>query len=123
VLGKQHGLRAQVVGTGPDISRDVSAQLFSRVIFEAKRELMITTPYFVPGEVVCAAILGAAFAGVTVTLIVPRRNDPGFVARASRSYYPQLIAAGVTIVEYNGGLLHSKIMTVDGRMTFMGSSI
>ena len=122
VLGKQHGLRAQVVGTGPDISRDVSAQLFSRVIFEAKRELMITTPYFVPGEVVCAAILGAAFAGVTVTLIVPRRNDSGFVARASRSYYPQLIAAGVTIVEYNGGLLHSKIMTVDGRMTFMGSS-
>lgn len=119
---KREGLRAQVVGTGPDIYRDVSAQLFSRVIFEAKRELIITTPYFVPGEVVCAAILGAAFAGVKVTLIVPRRNDSGFVARASRSYYPQLIEAGVTIAEYNGGLLHSKIMTVDERMTFMGSS-
>jgi len=122
VAGAQEGLRAQVVGTGPDVSRNTSAQLFSRVIFEAKRELIITTPYFVPGEVVCAAILGAAFAGVKVTLIVPRRNDSGFVARASRSYYPQLVEAGVTIAEYDGGLLHAKIMTVDGVMTFMGSS-
>ncbi len=84
--------------------------------------MIITTPYFVPGEVVCAAILGAAFAGVKVTLIVPRRNDSRFVARASHSYYPQLIDAGVTIAEYNGGLLHSKTMTVDGKMTFIGSS-
>lgn len=122
VPGFGDGVAAQVVGTGPQIQRDVSAQLFSRIIFEARRELIITTPYFVPGEVVCAAILGAAFAGVKVTLILPRRNDSGFVARASRSYYPQLILAGVTVAEYNGGLLHSKTMTVDGQATFMGSS-
>lgn len=122
VSGFQDGFSAQAIGTGPQISRDVSAQLFSRIIFEAKRELIITTPYFVPGEVVCAAILGAAFAGVKVTLILPRRNDSRFVARASRSYYPQLIAAGVTIAEFEDGLLHSKTMTVDGRSTFMGSS-
>lgn len=120
--GLPGGFAAQVVGTGPNISRDVSAQLFSRIIFEARRELIITTPYFVPGEVVCAALLGSAIAGVKVTLIVPRRNDSRFVAGASRSYYPKLVAAGVTIAEYNGGLLHSKTMTVDGRMTFMGSS-
>lgn len=116
------GFTAQVVGTGPDVYRDVTAQLFSRIIFEAKRELIITTPYFVPGEVVCAAILGSAFAGAKVTLIVPRRNNSGFVAHASRSYYPQLIAAGVTIAEYNGGLLHSKLMTVDDEIVLMGSS-
>ncbi|MGE3874243.1 MAG: cardiolipin synthase [Parvibaculaceae bacterium] len=116
------GFPAQAVGTGPNINRDVSAQLFSRIISSARRELIITTPYFVPGEIVCAAILGTAFAGAKVTLIVPRRNDSSFVACASRSYYPQLIAAGVTIAEYNGGLLHSKIMTVDGEATFLGSS-
>lgn len=120
--GLADGFAAQVVGTGPQISRDVAAQLFSRIIFEARRELVITTPYFVPGEVVCAAILGAAFAGVKVTLIVPRRNDSSFVARASRSYYPQLIRAGVVIAEYEGGLLHSKTVTVDGKTTFLGSS-
>ena len=116
------GFAAQVIGTGPNITRSVTEQLFSRIIGMARRELIITTPYFVPGEIVCAAILGAAFAGAKVTLIVPRRNDSAFVAHASRSYYPALIHAGVTIAEYNGGLLHAKIMTVDGAMTFMGSS-
>jgi len=116
------GIPAQVVGTGPTTGRLAAAQLFSRLIFEAQQELIIVTPYFVPGEVVCAALLGAAFSGVNVTLIVPRRNDSQFVSRASRSYYPLLIEAGVTIAEYNGGLLHSKILTIDGRKTFMGSS-
>ena len=116
------GFPAQVVGTGPTISRDITAQLFSRLANEAKRELIISTPYFVPGENVCIAIMGAARAGVAVTLIVPRRNDSGFVAKASRSYYPSLVAAGVKIAEFNGGLLHSKTLTIDGEITFMGSS-
>ena len=89
---------------------------------ESQRELIISTPYFVPGDSVSAAIAGSARIGVKVTLIVPRRNDSGFVARASRAYYPKLIEAGVTIAEYNGGLLHSKVMTVDGKTAFIGSS-
>jgi hypothetical protein len=111
-----------VVGTGPATSRDVTAQLFSRLIFDARRKLVISTPYFVPGETVSQAIMGAARAGVDVTLIVPARNDSGFVARASRSYYPGLVDAGVKIVEFNGGLLHSKTLTIDDDVTFMGSS-
>ena len=122
VPGFEAGFPAQVVGTGPNIDRDVAAQLFSRIISAARREVVITTPYFVPGEEVCSAILAASFAGAKVTLIVPRRNDSGFVAPASRSFYPQLAQAGVAIAEYQGGLLHSKIITVDGETTFMGSS-
>lgn len=118
----EEGFEAQVVGTGPMIERDVTAQLFSRLIGEAREELILSTPYFVPGEVVCAALLGAAFSGIKVTLILPRRNDSRFVARASRSYYPLLVAAGVTLAEYEGGLLHAKTLTLDGRLTFMGSS-
>lgn len=116
------GFDAQVVGTGPSTSRDVTAQLFSRLIFDARRKLVISTPYFVPGEIVSQAIMGAARAGVDVTLIVPARNDSGFVARASRSYYPGLVDAGVKITEFNGGLLHSKTLTIDDDVTFMGSS-
>ncbi len=116
------GFPAQVVGTGPMIGREVTSQLFCRIMFEAKRELIISTPYFVPGDAVSIAIAGVAMTGVKVTLIVPRRNDSGFVARASRAYYPRLVEAGVTIAEFNGGLLHSKTITVDGELTFMGSS-
>lgn len=116
------GFVAQVVGTGPNVRHGVTAQLFSRLVYEAHRELIVSTPYFVPGETVCEALTSAAKSGVDVTLILPRRNDSRFVSNASRSYYPRLIAAGVKIAEYNGGLLHSKTLTIDGQTTFMGSS-
>lgn len=116
------GFVAQAVGTGPDVRHGVTAQLFSRLIYEARKELIVSTPYFVPGETVCEALTSAAQSGVAVTLIVPRRNDSRFVSNASRSYYPRLIAAGVKIAEYNGGLLHAKTLTIDGTTTFFGSS-
>lgn len=116
------GFPAQAVATGPAIRRGVADQLFASLIYQARRELVITTPYLVPGDVVSSALCGAARSGVAVTLIVPHRNDSPFVAAASRSYYPQLVAAGVTIAEFRGGLLHSKTITIDGETTFMGSS-
>lgn len=116
------GFVAQAVGTGPNVKHGVTAQLFSRLIYEARRELVVSTPYFVPGETVCEALTSAAQSGVEVTLILPRRNDSGFVRNASRSYYRRLVAAGVRIAEYNGGLLHSKTLTIDGETTFLGSS-
>lgn len=122
VAGFTGGFEAQVVGTGPVEGRNITAQLFTRLIFGARHELVISTPYFVPGEMVCLALMGAARSGVDVTLILPRRNDSGFVAKASRSYYPALVGAGVKIHEFNGGLLHSKTLTVDGELAFVGSS-
>jgi len=116
------GFQAQAVGTGPTMNKGMTAQLLSRILGEARREIVISTPYFTPGDVVADAIMGAAFAGADVTLIVPARNDSGFVGPASRAYYPQLIAAGVKIAEYNGGLLHAKTLTVDGELTFIGST-
>ena len=116
------GFTAQAVGTGPNVAHDVTAQLFARLACAAERELVISTPYFVPGETLCQALMGVARSGVAVTLILPARNDSSFVSRASRSYYPRLMAAGVRIAEYNGGLLHSKTLTIDARTVFMGSS-
>ena len=57
-----------------------------------------------------------------LTLIVPRRNDSWIVAAASRSYYRTLVQAGVRIFEYNGGLLHAKLLTIDGEVTLIGSA-
>ncbi len=116
------GFVAQMVGTGPVSPAGQSAQLFSTLIFEARRELFVTTPYFVPDETVRSALCAAALAGVAVTLILPRRNDARTVALASRSHYARLLRAGVRIYEFEGGLLHAKTLTVDGAITFMGSS-
>ncbi len=116
------GFAAQMVGTGPTARRGTAARLFSRLIFEARRELVVTTPYFVPDEPVLSALCAAAGSGVAVTLILPRRNDSRIVAFASRSHYGRLLRAGVRIFEFEGGLLHAKTLTIDGATTFMGSS-
>src|SRR5699024_5710471 len=60
--------------------------------------------------------------GVATTLILPARNDNKFVGATSRSYYSELLGAGVCIYEYVGGLLHSKTLTVDGELSLIGSA-
>ena len=55
-------------------------------------------------------------------IVFPARNDSPFVAAASRSYYSELLEAGVRIHEFNGGLLHSKTLTVDGNVSLIGSA-
>jgi cardiolipin synthase len=59
---------------------------------------------------------------VDTTIIFPARNDSMIVAAASRSYYGQLLEAGVKIYEYNEGLLHTKSLTVDGELVLIGSA-
>ena len=57
-----------------------------------------------------------------VTIIFPARNDSWIVAGASRSYYEELLDAGVKIYEYVGGLLHTKSLTLDQEVTLIGSA-
>jgi cardiolipin synthase len=67
-------------------------------------------------------LCATAYRGVDTTIIFPARNDSWFVGAASRSYYADLLAAGVKIYEYVGGLLHTKLLTVDGELTLIGSA-
>lgn len=116
------GFAAQVVGEGPTGRSRSTPQLVSTLIANARATLTISTPYFVPDATVLEALCAAALRGVCVTMVFPRRNDSWIVAGASRSHYPRLLAAGVRIHEYQGGLLHAKTLTVDGLVTFIGST-
>ena len=69
-----------------------------------------------------AALCASARRGVDTTIVFPARNDSWIVAAASRSYYSDLLAAGVHIFEYEGGLLHTKSLTLDGEVTLIGSA-
>ncbi|MFT3779153.1 MAG: cardiolipin synthase [Ottowia sp.] len=117
-----NGFAAQVVGEGPTERRRATPQLVSTLIANAREQVTISTPYFVPDATVLEALCTAAWRGVRVTMIFPARNDSWIVAAASRSTYPRLLAAGVRIHEYRGGLLHAKTLTVDGLVTFIGST-
>jgi cardiolipin synthase A/B len=116
------GLTAQVIGTGPTVRWSAMPEMFESLIYRARQELMITTPYYVPDESLQAALCASARRGVRTTLVFPARNDSWIVAAASRSYYLDLLAAGVRIFEYIGGLLHTKSLTLDGEVTLIGSA-
>jgi cardiolipin synthase len=116
------GLPAQVIGTGPTMRWSAMPEMFEALIYAARHELTITTPYYVPDESMQSAICAAARRGVLTTVVFPARNDSWVVAAASRSYYADLLAAGVRIYEYVGGLLHTKSLTLDGEITLIGSA-
>ncbi|MDW3221761.1 MAG: cardiolipin synthase [Paracoccaceae bacterium] len=116
------GFPAQVIGDGPTVRRGATPQFFSILIASARRQITISTPYFVPDATLLEALCAAAFRGVQVTLIFPARNDSWVVAAASRSFYRRLLMAGCRIYEFRNGLLHAKSLTVDETVTVVGST-
>jgi cardiolipin synthase len=110
---REHGIALQVMGTGPSSRNDALIQLIQTAFHMAREELILTTPYFVPGEGTIDAMTTGAMRGVRTQLVVPQRNDSFLVGAASRSYYEPLLDAGVEIYEYTRGLLHAKTITVD----------
>ncbi len=118
----QRGFTAQVVGTGPTFRNSAMPELFQALIYAARRELMITTPYYVPNSAIQAALCACANRGVDTSIIFPARNDDFAVGATSRSYYEDLLTAGVKIYEFQSGLLHSKSITLDGEITLIGSA-
>lgn len=116
------GFPAQVIASGATVRYSAMPEMFESLMYAARRELVITTPYYVPDEPIQAALCASARRGVDTTIVFPARNDSWIVAAASHSYYPQLLDAGVKIYEYVGGLLHAKSVTVDGEVTLIGSA-
>src|SRR5262245_24732291 len=116
------GFPAQVIGTGPTVRASAMPEVFEALMHAARDELVDTTPYYVPDGGSQAALGASARRGVATTVIFPARNASWIVAAASRSYYADLLAAGVRIFEYRGGLLHTKSVTLDGEVTLIGSA-
>ncbi|MCT4372602.1 cardiolipin synthase [Yangia mangrovi] len=117
-----NGWPAQVVATGPSVRASAMPEMFTSLIYAARDELVLTTPYYVPTEAIQQALCAAAYRGVKVTVIFPARNDSIFVGATSRSYYAGLLASGVSVREYLPGLLHSKTLVVDGEIALIGSA-
>jgi cardiolipin synthase len=116
------GLAAQAVATGPNFGNEAMTSLVQAAVQLARSEIVLTTPYFVPDLPMQAALGVAARRGVTTRLVVPRRNDSWLVQRASRGLYEELLACGVRIHEFTGGLLHAKTIVVDRMLSVVTSA-
>ena len=95
--------------------------LLLTAIYAARREIVLTTPYFVPGEALLTALRSAALRGIRVVLIVPEKIDSRLVRYASEAYHEDLLEVGVTILQFRDGLLHTKSMVVDDEFTVFGT--
>ncbi|GCD83750.1 cardiolipin synthase [Parageobacillus thermoglucosidasius] len=112
----------QLIAGGPDQKWEVIKHLYFAMITSAQRSIWIASPYFVPDEDILTALKVAALSGIDVRILAPRRPDKRIVFYASRSYFPELLEAGVKIYEYSKGFLHSKIMIVDGELASIGTA-
>ncbi|MCA9297033.1 MAG: hypothetical protein KC983_10960, partial [Phycisphaerales bacterium] len=112
----------QVVSSGPGQSPRATSDMMLTMIFGAHRELVITTPYFVPNESVLTSLICAARRGVHIRLILPWRLDSRLVRLASYAFYEDLLSEGVEIHRFKAGLLHTKTITADGELAFIGSA-
>ena len=117
----ENSLPVQVLPSGPGTFPESIHQVLMMAIYSAEHELIISTPYFVPSEPILHALIAAAMRGVRVTLIVPRRSDVKIATFAGRSHFEDLLEAGVQIGHFDGGLLHTKSITVDGRLSIFGT--
>ena len=113
---------AQILASGPDDDVYAVEAFYFAAITSAHERLWLTTPYFVPGEAILAAIASAAHRGVDVRLLVPHKTDSIWVDAASRTYHDELLAAGAQIYLYEAPMLHAKTAIVDGALAIVGTA-
>ena len=111
-----------VVLGGPDRRNEPVSKSIVSLLNEASDRVWIATGYFVPDDVILAALELAASRGVDVRLLISEKNDHPWLVTVGRSYYGQLLAAGVRIFEYSAGINHAKIMLADDRWAMVGSA-
>lgn len=111
----------QLMPSGPGFAREAIRETLLTAIYGAKQSLVLTTPYFVPDEPLLEGLVTAAKRGVDVTLIVPQQIDSVMARLASRSQYADLLQAGIKVMQFTGGLLHTKTLVADEQIALIGT--
>ncbi len=113
---------ARVVTSGPDADIEKIATVILHAIGSARRSIRLTTPYFLPNDLVVNALCLAATRGITVDIAIPRSSDHRLVDWATRAHVHPLLAAGVTIWLDEPPFDHSKALVIDRQWSFIGSA-
>ncbi len=111
ILGSDYGKNNQTI-----------KEAFFRMITSAQKEVLITTPYFVPDDAILNALKITAKSGVNVSLLLPEKPDSRTAFYASQTYFKDLLNSGVSINYYTRGMMHSKTMIIDGAICTVGST-
>ena len=121
----RHGegsMMAQLLPSGPDYPVAGAGRLIVALIHNARRRIVITTPYFIPDVALVEALETAVLRGVKVDIILSKASDSVLVGLAQRSYYDQMLRAGLSIYLFGDGLLHAKHIMIDDLISVIGST-
>ncbi len=118
--GQQILMRA--VSSGPDRSLETNHKILMGAFSVARSSIRIVSPYFLPDRELISALVTAARRGVRVDIVVPSANNLMLVDRAMTAQFDQLLKDHCRIWRASGPFDHSKIMSVDGRWAYVGSS-
>ena len=111
ILGSDYGKNNQTI-----------MEAFFGMITCARKEILITTPYFIPDESIFNALKIASKSGIKVILLLPERTDIKTAYYASQTYFKDLLSSGVEIYYYDKGMMHSKTMIIDSSLCTLGST-
>lgn len=112
----------QIRASGPDSDYPKILYSIIQMMLLAKKELLITTPYFIPHSSFLNAIKIAALSGVKVKLLVPDKGDSLIVNTTSQSFYEDILQAGVEIYLYSKGFVHAKTIVCDDLVSIIGTA-
>lgn len=108
-------------GDSPLDGENVGERVYMDIINQAKDYVHIMTPYLILDNEMVTALTYAAKRGIDTVMIMPHIPDKKYAYLLARSYYPELIEAGVNIYEYTPGFVHAKVVVADDESAVVGT--
>jgi cardiolipin synthase len=112
----------RVVSSGPDGSLETNHKMLIGAFSVAHSNIRIMSPYFIPDRELVSALVTAARRGVRIDIVVPLENNLKLVDFAMTAQFDQVLKYGCRIWRVAGTFNHSKLLTVDGHWSYVGSS-
>ncbi|MFW5731383.1 MAG: phospholipase D-like domain-containing protein, partial [Desulfonatronovibrionaceae bacterium] len=117
---RQDSASCRTISIGPDQDVDLLRVLFTGLISQARKKILIMTPYFLPCREIMGALQVAALRGVEVNLVLPRENNLFFIKWASQNVLWEILKFGVNVYYQPPPFDHSKIFVLDDYYTLVG---
>jgi cardiolipin synthase A/B len=116
------GVPARAVPSGPDASLESTHAMIMGALAVARERVLVATPYFLPDQQLVAAFGVAARRGIAVDIVIPKANNLKLVDYAMTAQLDQVLRHGCRVWRAHGPFDHSKLLTIDGAWSYIGSS-
>ncbi|BFI91182.1 cardiolipin synthase [Enterobacterales bacterium endosymbiont of Anomoneura mori] len=110
-----------IVSSIYNLSNKLIYKVFLTSIYSAKKKIIITSPYFIPTNELIEAICKVSLKGINVILILPKYNDCFMLSWANKYFFSKLLNSGVKIYKFKKGLLHTKSILIDEKVSIIGT--